>query len=217
MSQPTLTVTSRNYDEWSLAGWLLCRMAGLDVSEKIIDVRLPTTSVGVRPPSALPAPILDHQGVQVWDPMAIGEYLHEVAEDAELLPKERRARAQCRSMCAEVHVGFRQLRAALPMSLNSRHGNFKVWDGATADIERIATLWHECLSTYGGPYLFGSAPTMADAMYAPMCTRVVTYNLALPDESSQYVAAVMALPEMMEWVQAAKDAPEDPEESDIEF
>ena len=216
MSQTTLTVNRHHDDEWSLSGWLLCRMAGLEVTETRVDPA-PSELPACHVPSNSMAPVLDHQGVEVWGPVAIGEYLNELGGGAELLPAETAARARCRSISAEVQRGFPSVRSALPMSLKSQHRHFKVWESAKSDIDRIASLWQECLSTYGGPYLFGSEPTMADAMCAPMCTRVITYDLALPPESIQYVDTVMALPEMVEWVDAANAEPDDVEELDIEF
>ena len=115
-------------------------------------------------------PCLTDDGVKVWDTLAIAEYLAEAKPDAGLLPTDRKARAHCRAICGEMHSGFYNLRSALPMNLKAHHPGFKVWAGAQADIDRVMAIWRECLSTYGGPYLFGKL-TMADAMYAPVCTR----------------------------------------------
>jgi len=147
----------------SLRGWLLCRLAGLEFTEHIVD----STEPGVQAellllsPSIL-VPRLEHDGLVVWDTLAIAEYLHELRPDAGLLPSSPADRARCRSVCGEMHSGFANLRAALPMNIKARHRNFKVWAGAQADIDRILTIWSECLLASGGPYLFGSAPTMAD-------------------------------------------------------
>src|SRR3981189_552122 len=120
-------------------------------------------------PSIL-VPCLTHEGVRIWDTLAIGEYLNEIAPAAGLLPPDRTARAPCRSLCREVHSGFTALRSALPMNLKAHFPGFKVWSRAQADVGRITDLWRECLASYGGPYLFGRL-SMAAAMYAPVGTR----------------------------------------------
>ena len=102
-------------------------------------------------------PCLTHDGVKVWDTLAIAEYLAEAKPDAGLLPNDRMARAHCRAVCGEMHSGFYNLRSALPMNLKAHHPGFKVWAGAQADIDRVMAIWRECLTTYGGPYLFGTA------------------------------------------------------------
>jgi glutathione S-transferase len=156
MSKATLTINSRNYGAWSLRGWLLCRMAGLDFAEDTIPSDDPSmrAELLVLSPSFL-VPRLDHDGVRVWDTLAIAEYLNEILPKAGLLPTDRKARAHCRAICGEIHSGFSSLRAALPMNLKARYPGFKVWAGAEADIQRVATIWRDCLAAYGGPYLFG--------------------------------------------------------------
>jgi glutathione S-transferase len=153
----------------------------------------------------------------VWDTLAIGEYLWETLPGSTLLPSDPSGRAKCRSVCGEMHAGFAHLRAALPMNIKAHHPGFKVFTGAQADIDRIVAIWQDCLTGSGGPLLFGSAPTMADAMYAPVCTRFVTYDVDLPVDCSAYVDAVMALPDVREWVAAAKSEPDALEELDVEF
>jgi len=108
------------------------------------------------------------------------------------------------------------LRSALPMNLRAFFPNFKVFPGAQADIARIVTIWRECLETYGGPYLFGSL-SMADAMFAPVCTRFLTYDVKLDDVSADYCRSIMVWPPMEEWVAAARDEPDEVEELDAEF
>ncbi len=167
MAEAILTISSKNYSSWSLRGWLLCRMAGLDFVEQAVPVDDPANRAELLllSPSIL-VPCLTHDGIRVWDTLAIAEYLNEVKPKAGLLPAKRAARARCRSICGEMHSGFSNLRSALPMNLKARHPGFKVWSGAQADIDRIATIWRECFAEHGGPYLFGNL-TMADAMYAP--------------------------------------------------
>lgn len=218
MAQATLTINSKNYGAWSLRGWLLCTMAQLDFVEDHVDSDDPSTRAELLLlSSSFLVPCLTQDGVRVWDTLAIGEYLNELRPDAGLLPSEPAARAHCRSVCGEMHSGFVNLRSALPMNLKSDHPNFKVWAGAQADIDRIVAIWHECLATYGGPFLFGPIPTMADAMYAPVCTRFRTYDVELGAEASGYCDTVLALPAMVEWTAAAQLEPDEVEELDVEF
>src|SRR5215470_14377231 len=102
---------------------------------------------------------------------AAGVWPRTLGGEGRLMPAERTARAHCRAIAGEMHSGFSNLRSALPMNLKARYPGFKVWAGAQADIDRICTVWRDCLTSYGGPFLFGETPTLADAMYAPVCTR----------------------------------------------
>ena len=213
-----LTISSKNYSSWCLRGWLLCRMAGLDFEEEM----LPASDASARAellllsPSFL-VPALTHNGIKVWDTLAIAEYLNETLPQAGLLPGDVAARANCRAVSGEMHSGFTNLRSALPMNLKSRYPSFKVWAGAQADIDRIAAIWRECLKTYGGPYLFGAAPTLADAMYAPVVTRFDTYDVKLDRAGQDYCDMILSLPDMQEWIEAAKNESEALEELEAEF
>jgi glutathione S-transferase len=160
---------------------------------------------------------LTHDGIKVWDTLAIAEYLNELKPDAGLMPEDRAARAHCRAVCGEMHSGFSNLRSALPMNLKAHYPGFKVWTGAQADIDRVVTIWRECLSKWKGPYLFGEKPCMADAMYAPVVTRFLTYDVKLDPRCAAYCQAVMAMPQMQEWIAAAKAEPDELEELDVEF
>ena len=214
----TLALASKNYGSWSLRGWLLCKMAGLDFEEELARSDDPATRAELLllSPSFL-VPCLTHDGVKVWDTLAIAEYLNEIMPDAKLMPADRAARAHCRAIAGEMHSGFSNLRSALPMNLKARYPGFKVWAGAQADINRVSEIWHECLAKYGGPFLFGKMPMLADAMYAPVVTRFLTYDVKLDPASAGYCKAVMALPAMQDWVAAAKAEPDEVEELDVEF
>lgn len=218
MSQAVLTISSRNYSSWSLRGWLLCRMAGLDFTEKRVPIDDPSVRAELLmlSPSFL-VPKLEHDGLAVWDALAIAGYLAEAFPDAGLLPADRKARAHCRSISSEMHQGFFNLRSALPMNLNLRHEGFKVWQGARHDIERIFAIWRDCLSTYGGPYLFGATPTMADAMFAPVCTRFYSYDVELDSVCGDYVTVIRNWAPLREWTEAAKAEPDHFKELDAEF
>lgn len=214
---PVLTISSKNYSSWSLRGWLMCRIAGLEVEEQVVSLDDPDhrAELLLLAPSML-VPRLNHDGCSVWDVLAICEYLAEIRPDAGLLPENREARSHCRSVSGEVHSGFYNLRSALPMNLRARYPDFKVFAGAQADIERIETIWTDCIDRWGGPFLFGK-PTMADAMFAPVCTRFETYDVALSDVSKNYCRTIMSWAPMIEWITAAKDEPDDFEELDMEF
>jgi glutathione S-transferase len=217
MGETTLTISSKNYSSWSLRGWLLCKMAGIAFREKPLPSSDPSTRAELLllSPSFL-VPCLTHDGIAIWDTLAIGEYLHELRPKARLLPVDRAARARCRSVCGEMHSGFGNLRSALPMNLKAHHPGFKVWAGAQADIDRVLAIWSDCFAAYGGPYLFGE-PSMADAMYAPVCTRFLTYEVTLDAAAQAYCRRIMALPAMREWLAAAQEESEEVEELDVEF
>ncbi len=218
MANATLAIASRNYGSWSLRGWLLCKLAGLEFTEEVVSSDDPSTRAELLllSPSFL-VPCLTHNGLKVWDTLAIAEYLGELYPKSGLLPKDRAARARCRSISGEMHSGFSNLRSALPMNLKARHPGFKVWAGAQADIDRILAIWRECLAESGGPFLFGKKPCMADAMFAPVCTRFVTYDVKLDSDCAAYCQAIMDLPEMQEWIAVAKTEPDELEELDVEF
>lgn len=201
-----------------MRGWLTARLAGLDFTEKVISPDDPAMKAEMLLlSSSMLVPSLQHNGITVWDTLAIAEYLNEVKPKAHLLPTDAKTRAHCRAICGEMHSGFASLRSSLPMNLKAHFPNFKVWSRAQADIDRILTIWRECLSTYAGPYLFGKKPCVADAMYAPVVTRFLTYDVALDMGCAAYCQRIMELPAMQEWVAAAKQEPDDIDELDAEF
>jgi glutathione S-transferase len=218
MADALLTINSRNYGAWSLRGWLLCKLVGLDVEVTVLpgDDESSRAELLLLAPSFL-VPRLTHGDIVIWDTLAIAEYLHEQFPRAGLLPEDVAARARCRSICGEMHSGFVNLRSSLPMNLKARHTDFSLWAGAQADIDRIVAIWHDCLSTYGGGYLFGSRPNMADAMYAPVCARFRTYDVKLDPECTAYRDRILAIPAMQEWITLAEDEPDEIEELDVEF
>lgn len=218
MSRTTLTISSRNYSSWSLRGWLLCRMAGLAFDVERVDLDDPDSrqELLLLSPSVL-VPRLSHGEVVVWDTLAIAEYLDETFPDADLLPKDVVARAHCRAVSGEMHSGFHNLRSALPMNLKARHERFKIFSGARPDVERIRAIWTECLARHGGPWLFGAAPTVADAMYAPVCTRFRTYAVELDPVATAYCQTIFDWPLLAEWTDEAAAEPEEIVELDVEF
>jgi glutathione S-transferase len=218
MAKTTLTLSSKNYSSWSLRGWLMVKLAGLPFEETPVatDSADARAELLLLSPSIL-VPCLNHGEVRVWDTLAIGEYLNEIAPKAHLLPTNAVHRAHCRSICGEMHSGFSALRASLPMNIKAKFSKFKVWSKAQLDIDRVLFIWNVCLATYKGPYLFGKQPTLADCMFAPVVTRFITYGIALDPMCEASCQTIVSMPEMKEWIAAATAEPDDIEELEVEF
>ncbi|MGT2429895.1 glutathione S-transferase [Cupriavidus basilensis] len=222
MARTTLTISSKTYSSWSLRGWpMLARFAGLEFERGCwyrSDDAAARAEILLLSPSILVPRLLHRQGVTVWDSAGnCRAYLNEVSPKAGLLPEERAARRIARAICGEMHSGFAAMRSALPMNLKGHFPGFKVWSRAQADIDRIAQIWTECLTQYGGPYLFGEKRTMADAMYAPVVTRFVTYGVMLDPAPVEYCKQILAMPELQEWIADAKKEPDEISELEVEF
>lgn len=217
MACASLTLSSKNYSSWSFRGWLMVKLGGIAFDEIIVppDDAEARAEILLLSPSIL-VPCLTYEEIKVWDTLSIGEFVNEIAPDAGLLPKDRAQRAHCRSVCGEMHSGFISLRSALPMNIKGRFDNFKIWSKAKLDIDRVCSIWRDCLSLYQGDYLFG-AFSMADAMYAPVVTRLRTYGVALDDICAQYCERVLAHPLVLEWIAQALDEREEIEELEVEF
>lgn len=218
MSVAQLTISSKTYSSWSLRAWLLCRLAGIRVTEKMVALDNPENMAELLllSPSML-VPRLTHEGASVWDTLAIAEYLHELYPNAGMYPRDRIARAHCRSVSGEIHSGFANLRSALPMNLKVRHQKFPIFSGARPDIERVEAIWAECLETYGGPWLFGNDPTVGDAMFAPVAQRFLTYAVPLSPKSAAYCDLINSWDLMREWIDDARKENDEVEELDVEF
>ncbi len=142
----TLTINSRNYSSWSFRGWLLAKLAGLEFETVTVPIDdAARAELLLLSPSIL-VPCLQHEGIKVWDTLAIAEYLNEIRPQAHLLPADRAARAHCRAVCGEMHSGFSALRSALPMNLRAHFPDFRIWARAQDDIERVVAIWRECCS-----------------------------------------------------------------------
>jgi glutathione S-transferase len=218
VGEAILTINSRNYGAWSLRGWLLCRFAGLDFSVETVNSRDEgsRSELLLLSPSLL-VPRLRHGDVTVWSSIAIAEYLNEIAPESGLLPADIVERALCRSISGEMHSGFANLRSALPMNLKAHYENYPVWSGPQADLDRIEAIWTERLASSGGPFLFGEHPSVADAMFAPVCTRISSYGVEMGEVAARYVGTILPLPEMVEWTDLAVQESEELEELDMEF
>jgi glutathione S-transferase len=217
MAEAKLIISSKNYSSWALRGWLLVRMAGLDFEEQMVSAEDPSmrAELLLLSPSYL-VPCLHHEGLEIWDVLAIAEYLNELRPEAGLLPKDRAARARCRSVAGEMHSGFSALRSACPVNLRAVHPGYTIFSGAQADIDRITKIWRDCLAASKGPYLFG-ALTLADAMYAPVVTRFRTYDVKLDPACAAYCERILSWDLMREWIVAARREPEEIPEFESEF
>ncbi len=208
MPEGRLFIGTRRYSSWSLRGWLAVRLAALDVEEVVIALAAgATAAIRDASPTGM-VPCLEHGDLRIWDSLAIGEYCAEIVPAA-LWPQDRKIRAHARSVTCEMHSGFRELRIAMPMNLGRNFAGRGRTPGALADIVRIEALWAECLAAHGGPYLFGTNFTLADAFYAPVVARFVTWQPQLSGTSMAYVEAVRAHPLVAEWYAAAEAEPAD--------
>ena len=199
-----LVIGDKRYSSWSLRAWLGLRHAGLPFQEIKVKLRQPDTRAQILPHSPSgKVPLLKHGGIVVWESLAILEYLAELVPSARLWPSDPAARAEARAVAAEMHAGFVALRRDMPMDCTSRL-TVAATDEVKADIARIVDIWHDCRRRRGSGdrFLFGSFGA-ADAMFAPVVSRFVTYGVELPAEAAVYRDAVMALPALREWVEGA--------------
>lgn len=208
MADGRLLIGTRRYSSWSMRGWLAVKLAGLDVSEEVIPLTGggADSEVARRTPAGL-VPYLEHAGNRVWETIAIIEYCAEL--HPALWPEDRKARTHARVISAEMHAGFRALRQAMPMVLGRDGAGRGRTADAMADIARIETLWRETRATYGagGPYLFGAVFNGADAMYAPVVARLLTYLPPIAPDTLAYCEAVRAHALVTQWYDAAAAEP----------
>jgi glutathione S-transferase len=199
---PTLVIGNKNYSSWSLRAWLLLRQFGVELNE--VKLPLDTPEFDARIGDYSPAgrvPVLHDGDVRVWDSLAIAEYANERYFDGRGWPQDAAMRALARSVSAEMHSGFSALRRELPMNCRKRVRDHAVSADAARDIARIKAIWqdaHVRRSGEGG-FLFGQFG-IADAMYAPVVLRFVSYDVALDALESRYVDSIMALPAMADWL-----------------
>ncbi|WP_298215008.1 glutathione S-transferase [Acidocella sp.] len=198
-----LYLGTARYSSWSMRGWLLVRLAGL-AAETLFRPLGEAKSVS---PSGL-VPYLEHEGARVWESLAIAEYCADL--NPALWPASRPAKAWARSIAAEMHAGFRGLRQAMPMNLGRPdYAGLGQTPESLADLARIEEIWTETRAGFGagGPFLFGAAFNAADAMYAPVVARLLTYAPPLSAASREYCAAVRAHPLVAEWYEFAAKEP----------
>jgi glutathione S-transferase len=205
MPEGRLFLGNRRYSSWSLRGWLCVRLAGLDVEEVVLPMGpQETPAIKAASPNGL-VPYLEHRGVRVWESVAIAEYCAE--QKPGLWPADAAARAHARSVSAEMHAGFRGLRQAMPMNLGREFPGGGRTQEALADTARIEAIWGEALAAHGGPFLFGREFGLADAMFAPVVTRFLTWKPEIATATRAYAEAVRAHPLMRRWYEAALAEP----------
>lgn len=209
MTDPTLVIGNKTYSSWSLRAWLALKATGAAFEEAVIPLDRPDTAAAIAAWSeAGKVPVLRHGDLTVWDSLAIGEYLAELYPAAGLWPSGRPSRALARSVVCEMHDGFTALRREMPMDLGRSYPKTPS-EPVAADIARICRIWEICRrqpSAADGPFLFGDF-TLADAFYAPVASRFITYNVTLSPIARSYVETIMAMPEMRAWYAAAAEEP----------
>ncbi len=211
-----LYIGNKNYSSWSMRPWVLLKQAGIPFEEVMLrfdafdkDSNFKRSLIDITPTGKVP--VLVDGDLAVWDTLAIAEYVSELAAAGPLAqslwPQDAKARAQARSICAEMHSGFTGLRSNCPMNIEAHLPDIGalVWRDkpeVRADVARIVAMWSGLLQTHGGPMLFGSF-SVADAYFAPVCMRLKTYALPLPTDISAYVDRVCALPGVKAWIDGA--------------
>lgn len=199
----TLVIGNKNYSSWSMRPWLALRATDIAFDEVVIPLYTGAADkqriLDVSPAGKVP--VLVDGDITVWDSLAIIEYAAERFPEANLWPQDRARRAHARSVSAEMHSGFQALRNECGMNLHRPVGAKPLSAAAEADIARIQAIWSECRRSYGGPYLFGGF-SGADAMYAPVVHRFLTYAIETSEEVSAYIAAMTALPAFRQWTEA---------------
>jgi len=207
-----LIIGNKNYSSWSMRAWVLLKQADIPFEEVMVRFNaFDAGSTFKKTVSELnPAgkvPVLTDGSLVIWDTLAIAEYLAEQFPDKQLWPSDRAARARARSVCAEMHAGFTGLRSHCPMNIEAALPDTGrlIWRDKPAvrnDVERLVEMWQGLLTEHGGPLLFGKF-SIADAYFAPLCTRIKTYALPVPPKVMAYVEQVHALPGVQAWIAGA--------------
>ena len=200
-----IVLGNKKYSSWSLRPWLALKQTGAPFEEVVIGLDLPDTAEKIRsfsPSGRVPA--LIDGAVTVWESLAICEYLAEKFPSAGLWPADAAQRALARCVSAEMHSGFASLRNECPMKIVEELSRRELSKETQADVDRIVSLWSDCLKRSGGPFLFGANPGIADAMYAPVVSRFHTYSIPAGGSAGGYLNTVWNWPALQEWVAAAR-------------
>ena len=200
-----IVVGNKKYSSWSLRAWLVLKHAGVPFEEIVVALDMPETAASIRkysPSGRVPA-LIDGD-VTVWDSLAISEYLHEKLPEKRLWPKDAAQRARARSVAAEMHSGFANLRNDCSMKIVQQYPRKALRPETQADVDRIVAIWEECLKQSGGPFLFGKEPCIADAFYAPVVSRLRTYSIPVSGAAKAYCDAIWAWPPLQAWVADAQ-------------
>ncbi len=206
MPRLALVIGNKNYSSWSMRPWVLMRQAGIEFEEIALSfddqARVPGAE---RYSPTRKVPVLLTDGEPVWDSLAICETLAEMFPGKQLWPADAKARRSARAACAEMHSGFMQVRSAMPMNIRASHPGKGMSEGVQRELDRIVELWRDCRNRFGrgGPMLFGTF-AVPDAYYAPVAMRFLTYAPALPEDARTYMAALLELGAVREWMDAAR-------------
>lgn len=208
-----LYIGNKNYSSWSMRAGVLLRQAGIPFDEVVVRFdslqpgsQFKRTMATIAPTASVPV-LVDDDGLVIWDTLAIAETLAERFPDKHLWPRDAKARARARSVCAEMHAGFTALRGACPMNIEATlaQAGALAWrdrPAVRADVQRIVQMWTELLEQHGGPMLFGEF-SIADAYFAPVCMRIKSYALPVPGHITDYIRRVSALPGVKSWIDEA--------------
>ena len=208
----TLYIGNKNYSSWSMRPWVMLKQAQIPFQEKMVrfdafegDSEFKRAVLKVNPAGRVP--VLVDEGLAVWDTLAIAEYVAEKFPDQQLWPRDVKARARARSVCAEMHSGFSALRSNCPMNIEASlaDAGALAWrdkPGVRSDVQRIVGMWSDLLEQYRGPMLFGEF-SIADAYFAPVGMRIKNYALPVPGHITDYIRRVCALPGVQAWVEEA--------------
>jgi glutathione S-transferase len=204
----TLYLGNKSFSSWSLRPWLVMKMAGLRFTEFLVPLRTAETKARISafsPSGKVPALKIEENGTSftVWDSLAICETIAERHPEAQLWPGEAPDRAEARSMVAEMHSGFPDLRKTMSMDIANRYPTPEMDEALRAQVQRIIAMWEGALRRHQGGFLFGRF-TIADAFYAPVVTRFETYSVALPAVAQAYTQRILVLPAMREWAASAR-------------
>ncbi|MEW8584831.1 MAG: glutathione S-transferase family protein [Candidatus Thiodiazotropha sp.] len=219
MSKPTLVIGNKNYSSWSLRPWLFLRHHNMEFTEKRVSLFVDTTEQALAEyDSDYKVPVLKDGDLVVWDSLSILEYVSAAYLDGGGWPVAPKARAVARSVSAEMHSSYINLRNELPMNCRKRFENIALSHLAQQEIERVKALWRRCRREYGreGAWLFGSF-TIADAMFAPVAIRFSGYSIPLQGIEAEYVQSVLSHPGIMEWIEAAGQETEIIEADEIQI
>lgn len=206
-----LVIGNKAYSSWSLRPWLLLKVHDIAFDEHLVLLDTPEFRKEVATYKAgSTVPILVDGGITVWESIAIMDHLADRFPDKAIWPRDLAARSFARAISAEMHAGFRALRAACPMNLRKRYAHAERGELVTKDVSRITWLWKQARTRFGeaagGPFLFGGF-TAADAMYAPVVTRLQTYSIPVDAATRAYMDAILDLPAFVAWQAAGMAEP----------
>ena len=208
MADLKLIIANKKYSSWSLRPWIAMKAKGIPFEEVLSQFDLSTMHEHFAEFSPTKkVPVLVHEGMTIWDSLAILEYIAELFPEKGLWPKYCRARAHARCVSNEMHADFPDLRNECPMNMARPPSRIELSEGAKTDIKRVDTIWTECLDTYSGPYLFGQEFTIADAMFAPVVNRIEVYGIPKSPAMAAYCETIKAMPSWQEWATDGRAEP----------